>query len=595
VVEPDLRALALALRLHDWTAALADERVCLFAGDSAWEQWRELLRNDSALPEPGQVNSLPAWFGRPPSPAVEMLEQVAQYRKSLQARHRRRAREAYNGRDLTFWARRYETAGADDPLRVLFITSRFTTFLQHSTRDMMAALERAGIATRLLIEEKDHSLLPKHSYLEAIADFRPDMVLVLDHHRHEYPDGFIDNLPFVCWIQDELPHLFSADAGDRLGPLDFTIGFGLTRCVLNHRYPADRFMPCKLAINPAKFARPPDAGEPEAALRCDAAYVSHHSEPPEELHARLRRMAGSEQMCRLMDAFFEETRPLMTSPRFNAAWDLDGLLRRIEEQTGICCSDETARERLMGLYVRPLADRTIRHTTLAWVADWADATGRTLHVYGRNWDRHPRFGRYARGVAEHGRHLGEIARAAAINLHCGTTSTLHQRVLEVVSAGGFVMVRHATLFDCYTAEHAALEKYMREHGVTRPTRVPIDRFPEDYRRTMRRRVALTGRPLTDFAEITEEDLLEHGARRERDQRYYYANLAFPDLDRINFDGPESFRRRADEFIADPQRRRAIARRMQQAVHELFTYDALVPRVISFVSEVLTAQVPAAGR
>ena len=67
----------------------------------------------------------------------------------------------------------YLTAVAhDDPLRVLCVTSRFTTFLKYSTRDVAATLERQGMATRLLIEPKDYAVVSPQAYMEAFVEFQ---------------------------------------------------------------------------------------------------------------------------------------------------------------------------------------------------------------------------------------------------------------------------------------------------------------------------------------------------------------------------------------------------------------------------------------
>ena len=66
------------------------------------------------------------------------------------------------------------------------------------------------------------------------------------------------------------------------------------------------------------------------------------------------------------------------------------------------------------------------------------------------------------------------------------------------------------------------------------------------------------------------------------QQSLFPSLAFADFEAITFDGPESFARRAEHFLAHPEEREAIVRRMQASVRELFTYDALVPRIVSFV-------------
>jgi hypothetical protein len=53
--------------------------------------------------------------------------------------------------------------------------------------------------------------------------------------------------------------------------------------------------------------------------------------------------------------------------------------------------------------------------------------------------------------------MARIARNAAINLHAGSSLALHQRVLETLAAGGFVMVRFHPL-DFLPAGHESLRR-----------------------------------------------------------------------------------------------------------------------------------------
>ena len=580
VVEPNLQALAVALALHDWAEVLADQRVYVFGGPQAWERWRELMRGDDTLAVPPAVMRLMPWPGSPPVSGEQVRQEVAGERGREEKKAIEAATGSYGPRDRTWWARRYASAGAGDPLRVLAVTSRFTTFLQHSARDLLAAFALAGCRTRLLIEPHDHALLSRQTYMEVFAQFQPDLVVMIDHHRQELPDRFPRNVPFVCWIQDDLPPLFEAAVGPRMHEFDFTIGYGLTRCVLGCGYPRERFMPCRMAVDLEKFGPRPGEG-PDESLGCDVVFVSHHSEPPEALHDRLRAKAGHPQLAALMDAFYEQTRPLMTSPRFNAGYDLEELLRQVEAQAGIGVPPGPARDRLMSRYVRPLADRTIRHATLAWIADWADATGRRLHLYGRGWEQHGRFGKYARGEAGHGEHLARIARNAAINLHTGSSLALHQRVLETLAAGGFVMVRFHPQ-DFHPPGYESLRRFLVDRDVREPVRIPHDELPAEFVEGRRRRLAQMGRPIPDYLEITPEYLLEQDPRRGDDRRYDFADLAFDGFERITFDGPDSFAQRAEHFLKHPDQRQEIVGQMQASVRELFTYDALVRRIIAFI-------------
>jgi hypothetical protein len=242
----------------------------------------------------------------------------------------------------------------------------------------------------------------------------------------------------------------------------------------------------------------------------------------------------------------------------------------------------------MSIFVRPLADRVLRHATLQWVANWAESAGRTLHLYGRGWEEHPRLGRYARGVAEHGEHLAEICRQAAINLHIGVNTALHQRVLEILSAGGFVMARFHP-FDFFEPAYNSLNRYIDEKGIDRPRTVPLSELPGEYAEALRRRRALIGLGTPDRIEITEDMLLDKELSAVEDERYQYANKAFSGFDRVTFADASSFAERAEHFLNNPDERSKLVEGMRPAVHELFTYDALAGRIRQFLTDRLVSR------
>ncbi len=589
IVEPDPRALAVVLHLHDWTGPLADERVRVFAGQAAWEHWRDWMLARPYVSLPHTVARLPLWEGIAPGAAEAMLEEVVQARRTLYAETRRRVEQHYRGRDAAWWVRRFREAGPSDPLRVLCVTSRFTTFLQYSMRDLITAMESLGVQTRLLIEADDHSPIQDIMPLQAMLDFSPDLVLVIDHHRHEYASWFVNEVPYLCWIQDDLPALFDPGVGARLGPLDFTMGFGRTTAVLKSGYPPERFLPCRMAVDPMKFA---PGAHPDAAPACDVAYVSHHSEPPEALFERLRQVPRDERVRQMLQGFFDRLMPLAADDRFDAGRPVEPLLDEAWKEWDLP-PEPRLRQEVLSLVVRPLVDRVLRHTALRWVADWADATGRSLHLYGRGWESHPRFGRYARGVAEHGAHLAAIARGAAISLHLGTVSALHQRVLETVCAGGFVLVRYNPQ-DYLSPGTEAMLRFLRERGITAPVRLRLDEVPPEYVAERQERLRRLGLPPRNEIQVTEEFLLENDRCQGSDPRYERAGLAFADLPTISFDGPETFAQRAEYFLAHPDQRRAIGERMRQTVEELFTYRALARRFLGFLRDALAKAAAAQG-
>jgi hypothetical protein len=113
-------------------------------------------------------------------------------------------------------------------------------------------------------------------------------------------------------------------------------------------------------------------------------------------------------------------------------------------------------------------------------------------------------------------------------------------------------------------------------------------LPDEYVDFRRQRCALIGEELPEMLEITEGILLDKSLRDLEDERYNYANMAFPGFERITFDSAASFADRAECFLNRPEERKTLVEEIQAAVHELFTYDALVKRIKPFLTKRLNA-------
>lgn len=210
----DLERLWAVMHFQAWSAMLADHRVRLFVGKEAVGKLMAALMADSILPAP-QISvtvDQSLWC------AGDHFQAFAE--RVILQRSAKMDRLAQALEDIVPTDLRAAFAGSR-PLRILGITSRFTTFLQHSMRDWLAAMEALGHQTRLLIEQADHQCLSSLCFGAAMSEFRPDLVLLLDHYRNEYRE-LSGRVPCVMWIQDRLGHLFSSKAGQAQGPLDFS-------------------------------------------------------------------------------------------------------------------------------------------------------------------------------------------------------------------------------------------------------------------------------------------------------------------------------------------------------------------------------------
>ncbi|MBL8764847.1 MAG: hypothetical protein JNM07_11320 [Phycisphaerae bacterium] len=461
VVQRDVGELLTGLSMDDLADTVAQTRLEWHVGPDAARGLRAALHAQRACVIAGPSVTLPGsrapGAGEPaPGPDVErIIADAAADQERERAALQAHVAAQYAPRDAAWWARRFAAAlagkdGGGPPLRVLIPTYRLSTYVRHASADLAEALRGSGCRVELLMEPDESSRLCEVAYLRVLKDFDPDLMVLINYPRRVLGTVIPANLPFVTWIQDAMPHQFDERAGAGLGPLDFLIGF-LHRELFTrfgYRRDARRTLDFPIVVSPAKF-HPGPIG-PDAARRheCELAFVSHHGQTPEALHDQLAREAAADRalsgvMNDLRDPILALARAPM-SPGFSLQGGLNAAVARAVG-VGYPDLDDAGRARaavlVNRLYASRIAERAIRHQTVAWAAEIAERRGWRLHLYGRAWETHPTLGRHARGELTHGEDLRACYRAARVHLHASSNQLCHQRVMECALSGGLPLCR----------------------------------------------------------------------------------------------------------------------------------------------------------
>jgi hypothetical protein len=319
--------------------------------------------------------------------------------------------------------------GAFHPPRVLIVTTRFSTVLQYSARDTEQAFRQIGWDTRLLIEPSPAHGMNRIAIRSVMADYKPELIFIIDHHRVEYGDLYPAEIPFVCWVQDNLPNLTNAKAGQSLGLRDFALIPSVQRYINQYQYPERQ---CLEFRKLTKVPAIPDSWESDGD---DLVYVSNWSQTREQLMketiaavAPISGEAVATQCVNKVAEVYEQ-----------GGWlDSFGAVRR---HIGLVVNSEASNKFLVTLFER-LNVGLFRQQALSWAAQIAEEKGLSLAIYGNGWANNPQFAKYARGVAKYGGELEEITRKAKINLMLEPyVAIAHQRLLDGLAAGGFFAVR----------------------------------------------------------------------------------------------------------------------------------------------------------
>ncbi len=571
----EIERLWVILHVHDWRTLLADERVRLFVGDGAMAEFRQSLIGDHACPWPRlSVRVDPTlWDGVPA--LEEILEEATVKTNEEFLRLTEQFRLTAPATSAEAIASHFRSGR---PLKILGITSRFTTFLQYSMRDWLASFERLGHRTRLVIESHDHHFCNSMSTAAACAEFGPDLVVIIDHYRREL-GGIPENIPVVMWVQDALPTIFCRKAGMEQGPLDYAMGFSRLRMVHEFGYPAARHMPAVIGCDEERFQpRKLSAGE-LVEFGCEVAFVSHASTPADVLLKAAIDRSNSPEAGRLLGAIFDEMRGEYEAGRIvTESIRIREMCERAMQATKTTLP-QSEMPKLIDLFSHQINNALFRHQSLKWAADM----GVNLRLYGRGWEKHPWFARYARGVADNATQLSLIYQASRISLQISPHGAAHQRVMEGLACGGFFLMRLCS-GDVMERRYQEIWKWCISNNINDDT---------ELRKCGEPHIVAA---ITEVAEILQYDPFagDHpfieGLRASAQAGYIDSagTIWDEDYDAVAYRSADELRAKITRFLSDEPERRRVAESMREVVLNRFTYLATSRRLLNFIADDLAA-------
>lgn len=585
VVEAELFAALDAFSILDLSASLADTRVRVFAGDGAVDGLREWLsaRPDARLPGAPLRDAATAPDASPVRDAIAAATSAQE--RALRTL-RDRVDRVYSARDRMWWAARFADR-ARTPLRVLIASSRYSSFVRHSAEDIARAVENAGHAARVLMEPDEHSLLTSLSYWRAIDEFEPDLVVVINYPRASLKGCFPENIPYACWVQDALSHLFSGEIGGAQTELDFLVGHLHPALFEKFEYPRSRGIRSPVLASAHKFHAQPVSHDARARFECEVAYVGHQSETPERFRERLLREAHAGPMRSAIDRVCAGAPSIVDDAlELSPQGALDALTRSaLRESLGRDPADADV-ALLHTRCTQPFADRVFRHQALAWAADIAERRGWRFRVYGRGWENHPRLRAHARPAIEHGEDLRACYQSAGAHLHVSINTLAHQRVFECALSGGLPLCRMHRDELSATETWCARECILRGECWLHWLPIGADLFPAAWnpwlmRLTfLRQRLGIEARP----------NLAIDGAYRARAMsdavvpREMQADHFLTDIPSVTYWSSETLEEALDRAVRRPAWRDNASRSIGARVRADLTYESVLPKLFASIAE-----------
>ena len=588
VLQADVMEFFDGLSAMDLREALVDPRVSVFVGQSASQRWLNdaLERIDEAVL--GMVIATPGARARisPPAEAVTgrvSAAQAAEFRR-LQAK----VSAMYATRDKAWWERRYrEAQQGGKPLRVLVPTSRYSTYIRHAAMDLAEAFEGLGCEAQVVMEASPSSRPSAVGHLRPVAEFEPDLIALVNYFRGDAGMPYPEQVPWLCWVQDAMPHQFSER---RWGKLDFVAGHVLRELSSRKGFPRERSMRFPVVASTRKFFPEPVDAALRERFACEVAYVSHQSETPGVFHARCVTEAGDAGTARLLEALRERVEAEAVEPMGSTlVGRLRGVTREVmEQQHGKV--DESGVSYTFRQYALPLADRVLRHQMLRWAAEVCAQRGWRFRLYGRGWEEHPDLGRYACGELAHGEELRACYQSAAVHLHASVSTLVHQRVMECALSGGVPVAR--LTFDALSEStgHAKREAVLHHKPCRRDAATgnlyyrraecpPLDaicRLREEFGEQLPAEIMITPAQVEAFA------LPDHPAATGLHPAWLYGDLAA-----MTIRSAADLERLVSRAVEDEAWRRSASEAMADRVRVRCTMDVFAEKMLTMITGSLT--------
>lgn len=572
--EPDLDRLRAALSTVDLTGSggpIEHPSVHWFVGERWGVTYRDTLASEPLLPLP----DIHARLGV--GDAAERVWQETVAARAVAGRSALEAARAWSVGEEVADAVAWQ-GGLGRAPRVLLITSRFTTVVRHSIAAAARGFAALGWETHICTERADHERLTPEAVVDAVAAFRPDLILAVNYHRHHFA-GLPGGVPFVCWIQDDMLHLIEPGAGDRLGERDFVMSAWAHRYVKEWGYPADR---CVVVPRMVEDLAPAVAGCGDERAD-DLVYVSSHSGVPSVVLEQLARATGTHTPQGR--AAVRAGRSLIDlyagGGSVAEARGVRALLGEAAVAEGVDRPDPAWLSRVGELLALHLNNPLYRQQGLAWAARVARERGRTLAVYGPGWDRHPDFAPFARGPLAPGDDLVRVTRGALFNLRLEPYPAMcHQRLIEAVGCGGMVLSRRVSpgeepeaamvaFFLAHIAGHA--RRTAQARAVLGPEKFAAwEALVAGYRSVYPH---LSGADLVLFC----SDRLDDGTLADYQHAPHppgFFDTVFGDADELGH--------RVDAFAASPDARRRLIAAQSEHVRSRFSYAIGLGRLINHI-------------
>ncbi len=338
---------------------------------------------------------------------------------------------------------------AGQKLKILFFVSRFTTYLQHSIRDIAEGFRQLGHKTFIEIEDNDSGVsIRKDVCLENLIEFQPDLIFSIDHMRYSYP-WIPKSIPFVTWIQDLMPHLLALNDPSLVTDYDHVFSASqhwIDNVFKTHTVFKKKTIYCLPVIVDTNIYYP----LPSYEKKYDITFITHLQGPELTflpiLDGRMIPEIKSDSTLIFLKQLIDDLDDLSLNHLHQIRADNNirkNFTNEICQKIGIPLSENLFK--LTDLFDKNKAySRFYYHFILLMKTKPIMALIKNnfaVRVFGKNWEKLPQFKNIAMGIAKNGSELNKIINQSRINLNLSPEVSYHMKAPEVIATNSFLLTR----------------------------------------------------------------------------------------------------------------------------------------------------------
>lgn len=288
VIETSLNRFKSFITISNDTRIFSEKRVNWFIGSSANVTFLDFFRKEDQFMPSFRYHTDPGVA----SLIIPEMNCIIREKKALTTKHQQTINDLFNENYDIDLLKAYK---GRRPLRILGMTSLFTTFLQYCMRDILEGCKALGHEVDLAIEKETTLRLTNEYGYKKIIEFKPDLIISICYNRKDFSFCLPERTPFVNFQQDVMPHNLGRRAIEAISHRDFiTVGRQALKWMKKEGYPENKILPIDFYPANTNIYKPLNLTPFQIKkYGSEVSFISHGSETAEEGFENIKKqLAG---------------------------------------------------------------------------------------------------------------------------------------------------------------------------------------------------------------------------------------------------------------------------------------------------------------